>query len=58
MVDPKTPKDRGYRIVDYDNRWYPEVQSSQGVWQILGNFDTKEEAEEKLNQVKEENETI
>lgn len=43
-----------YRVVDYDGRWYAEVQSSQGVWQILGNYDTKEEAEEIIKRKEED----
>lgn len=41
-----------YRIVEYDGRWFPEDKSSEGVWQIKGEYKTKAEAEKALEQIK------
>ena len=41
-----------YRVVEYDGRWFPETQSSEGVWQIKGEYKTKEEAEQALEKIK------
>lgn len=45
-----------YRIVSYGDVWYPEVQSSQGVWQIMANCKTKEEAESMIEKAQENGE--
>lgn len=37
-----------YRVIDYNGRWYPEKLKSAGVWGILGEYPTKEEAEQAL----------
>lgn len=34
-----------YRVIQYDGRWHAEKLKSQGVWSIIGDFDTKEAAE-------------
>lgn len=41
-----------YRIVDYDGEWFVEKQSAQGVWKILKNCNTKQEAEQYLASIK------
>lgn len=42
-----------YRIIDYGRHWYLEKLKSPGVWGIIGDYGSKEEAEEVLK--KEEN---
>lgn len=44
-----------YRIIDYWGHWYLERLKSPGIWTILGDYKSKEEAELALS--KEENET-
>lgn len=41
-----------YRVIDYDNEWYAEEMESQGVWNVLGIYDTKEEAENRVMEEK------
>lgn len=40
-----------YRITNWGMDWYPEKKSSEGVWQILKNCQSKEEAEEFLAKI-------
>lgn len=42
-----------YQIKDWSGRWYIERLRSPGVWDIIGEHDTKEEAEAELQKIKE-----
>ena len=41
-----------YRVIDYSGRWFPERLKSAGVWEVLGEYSTKEEAEQALEKIK------
>lgn len=40
-----------YRIIDYKPHWYLEKLKSPGVYKIIGDFRTKEEAQEALDKI-------
>ncbi|MBO7717962.1 hypothetical protein J6S37_00495 [Candidatus Saccharibacteria bacterium] len=42
-----------YRIVEYAGKWLAERLKSPGVWKVLGEFHTKEEAEQAIEKDKE-----
>lgn len=47
-----------YRISNWGADWYPEKKSSEGVWQILKNCQSKEEAEAYLAKLIKNNEEV
>jgi len=40
-----------YRIIDYGGRWFLERLRSIGVWEILGEFKSKKQAERALEKI-------
>ena len=44
--------EKEYRIIDYSQKWYLERLKSTGVWDILGVYQSKQEAEEALRKEK------
>ena len=41
-----------YIIKEYPGKYYLEKFKSQGIWKIIGEYKTKEEAEEELKKMK------
>lgn len=37
-----------YRSINYGDKWYAEKVKSTGIWEIIGTYSTKEDADKRI----------